>query len=63
MSKKEKKIMVNSTVFQANPTSSAQGWFAGGERVGYDPRAHAIVKGEDAALKIFMRREKDIASG
>ncbi|HEX8797743.1 MAG TPA: alpha/beta hydrolase [Terriglobales bacterium] len=53
--------MVNSTAVQANPTPSAQGWFAGGERVGYDPRAHLIVKGEDAPLKIFLRREGELA--
>jgi hypothetical protein len=25
-------------------TPSAQTWFADGERVGYDPKAHAIVR-------------------
>jgi len=28
----------------------AQAWFAGGERVGYDPKARAIVAAEDAPL-------------
>jgi hypothetical protein len=29
---------------------SAQSWFAGGERVGYDPKARAIVATQDAPL-------------
>ena len=36
---------------------STQAWFAGGERVGYDPKARAMVATEDAPLRIFMRRE------
>ena len=43
------------------PTPSAQGWFASGERVGYDPRARAIVALQDAPLKIFLRREGELA--
>jgi pimeloyl-ACP methyl ester carboxylesterase len=39
-------------------TPSAQTWFAGGERIGYDPRAQA-VRTPDAPLKIFLRREGD----
>jgi len=42
-------------------TPSQEAWFAGGERVGYDPRAHAIVSGEDAPERIFLRREGDPA--
>src|SRR3974377_547107 len=42
-------------------TSSAQAWFAGGERVGYDPRTPAPVVGEDAPLKIFLRGEGELA--
>jgi pimeloyl-ACP methyl ester carboxylesterase len=45
----------------SGPTASAQGWFAGGERVGYDPGAHAIVAAQGAPLNIFLRREGDIA--
>ena len=41
--------------------SSAQAWFAGGRRVGYDPKARAIVAAEDAPLKVFLRREGDVA--
>ncbi len=41
-------------------TSSAQAWFAGGERVGYDPEARAVA-GHGAGLKIFLRREGDLA--
>src|SRR5271166_3358525 len=42
-------------------TSSAQAWFAGGERVGYDLRTRAIVAAEDAPLDIFFRREGELA--
>src|SRR5215468_4205793 len=45
----------------AGPIPSAQAWFAGGERVGYDPKARAIVAVQDAPLKIFLRREGDLA--
>jgi pimeloyl-ACP methyl ester carboxylesterase len=40
---------------------STQAWFAGGERVGYDPKASAMVATEDAPLRIFMRREGILA--
>jgi pimeloyl-ACP methyl ester carboxylesterase len=52
---------VRDMAVQAGPIPSAQGWFAGGERVGYDPKARAIVAGQDAPLKIFLRREGDVA--
>jgi pimeloyl-ACP methyl ester carboxylesterase len=52
---------VTDTAVPAGPTSSAQGWFAGGERVGYDPRARAIAAAQDAPLKIFVRREGELA--
>jgi len=42
-------------------TSSAQTWFAGGERIGYDPEARAIVAGGEAPLRIFLRQEGDPA--
>jgi pimeloyl-ACP methyl ester carboxylesterase len=42
-------------------TSSAQAWFAGGERLGYDPKAHALVVTPDAPFKVFLRREGDVA--
>ena len=42
-------------------TPSAQAWFAGAERVGYDPKARALVAAQDAPLKIFLRREGDVA--
>jgi hypothetical protein len=32
----------------AGATPSAQAWFAGGERVGYDPKARAIVAAQNA---------------
>jgi pimeloyl-ACP methyl ester carboxylesterase len=40
---------------------SAESWFAGGERIGYDPKACAIVEPRDAPLRIFLRREGDPA--
>jgi len=42
-------------------TSSAQAWFAGGERVGYDPKARAITPAQGAPLNVFVRREGDVA--
>lgn len=42
-------------------TPSAQAWFAGGERLGYDPKARAIVRAQAAALNMFLRREGDLA--
>jgi pimeloyl-ACP methyl ester carboxylesterase len=45
----------------AGATPSAQTWFEGGERVGYDPKAGAIVAAQDAPLKIFVRQEGDPA--
>ena len=41
--------------------ASAKAWFAGGERVGYDPRVPAIVRAEVASLNIFLRREGELA--
>ena len=41
---------------QIRGTPSAQAWFAGGERVGYDPRTRAVTT-RDAPLQIFLRRE------
>src|SRR5262245_51845583 len=49
------------TVAYADQTCSAQAWFARGERVGYDPKARAIVTSGNAPLKIFLSREGDIA--
>jgi pimeloyl-ACP methyl ester carboxylesterase len=42
-------------------TPSQESWFAGGERVGYDPGVHVVVRGKDAPLRIFLRREGDPA--
>ena len=41
--------------------SSAEAWFARGQRVGYDPKAQSIIKGEDAPLKVFVSHEGDVA--
>jgi pimeloyl-ACP methyl ester carboxylesterase len=40
---------------------SAAAWFAGGERLGHDPKARAIVAVQAAPLKIFVRREGALA--
>ena len=40
---------------------SAQAWFAVGERVGYDPKARAIVAAQEALLKTFLRREGEVS--
>jgi hypothetical protein len=48
---------VAGTAVCAGPAPSAQTWFEGGERVGYNPKARAIVAAPDAPLKIFVRRE------
>jgi pimeloyl-ACP methyl ester carboxylesterase len=42
-------------------TPSAQAWFAAGERVGYDPKARAVVAAQGAPLHVFLRREGDLA--
>ena len=42
-------------------TPSAQAWFAGGQRVGYDPKAPAIGAAPGAPLNVFLRREGDLA--
>ena len=51
---------VAGTAVHAGPTLSADVWFAGGERVGYDLRARDIVAAEDAPLKVFLRREGEL---
>ena len=40
---------------------SGEAWFAGGERIGYDPNARAIVRGPGAPLSVFLRKEGDLA--
>jgi pimeloyl-ACP methyl ester carboxylesterase len=52
---------VTDTAVHTGSIPSAQAWFAGGERVGYDPKTCAIVAPQDACLRIFLRREGDIA--
>src|ERR1700747_1557861 len=39
---------------------SAQAWFAGGERVGYDPKARAILGAQGAPLNVFLKLEGDL---
>jgi pimeloyl-ACP methyl ester carboxylesterase len=52
---------VTDTAVHAGPTPSAQAWFAGGERVGHDPEASEVVPAGGASLKVFLRREGDLA--
>ena len=40
--------------------ASAQAWFAGGERIGYDPEARAIVRTNGAVVNVFLKREGDL---
>src|SRR5882724_4008298 len=53
--------MPTAAVGEIGGTPSAQTWFAGGERVGYDPKARAIVRAQGASLNVFVRREGDLA--
>lgn len=53
--------VVTDAAVQAGPTPSARSWFACGERAGYNPGDRAIVATQDAALKVFLRREGEIA--
>src|SRR5579863_7634919 len=43
------------------PADPAETWFGGGERIGYDPDARAIVAAQRTRLKVFLRQEGDIA--
>ena len=52
---------VAGTVAREDRISSAQAWFADGERICYDQNARAIVAEGDAPLRIFLRREGDPA--
>jgi pimeloyl-ACP methyl ester carboxylesterase len=57
---------VAAAVAYSGQAQSADAWFAGGERVGYDPKAHTIfarkdVATEDAPLRVFLRQEGDPA--
>ena len=45
---------VAGAVAYGGQTSSAEAWFAGGERVGYDPRARAIVAARRRAPQDFL---------
>ncbi|MBA3872368.1 MAG: hypothetical protein H0X30_24775 [Anaerolineae bacterium] len=39
---------------------SAQAWFAGGERLGYDPKARAATM-QGGSINVFLRREGESA--
>jgi pimeloyl-ACP methyl ester carboxylesterase len=46
---------------KARAVPSAEAWFAGGDRIGYDPEARAIVQAQGAPLNVFLRQEGDLA--
>jgi len=46
---------------KARAIPSAEAWFAGGDRIGYDPEARAIVQAQGAPLNVFLRQEGDLA--
>src|SRR6266700_6552374 len=48
---------VGGAVAHVDQALSAEAWFAGGRRIGYDPETHAIVAAQDAPLRIFLRQE------
>jgi len=52
---------VTETAVSVGQPPSAESWFAGGGRVGYDPKAGTIVAAQAASLRIFLRREGDLA--
>lgn len=52
---------VADTTADTHPIPSAEAWFAGGERVCYDPGARVTIAAQDAPPKVFVRREGDIA--
>jgi pimeloyl-ACP methyl ester carboxylesterase len=37
----------------------AEAWFAGGERIGYDPHARALIGSGPAPLRVWVRRDGD----
>jgi len=53
-------VAVTDAAVHAGATPSAQSWFSGGERVGYNPGNRAIVAAQDAPLKVFFRPEGDM---
>jgi pimeloyl-ACP methyl ester carboxylesterase len=52
---------LSSTAPAAGLSAPVRAWFAGGERVGYDPNLRAIVAGPHPPLKVFLRKEGDPA--
>ena len=48
------------TAGNVSAIASAQAWFAGGERLGYDPATRTIAA-QSASLNVFLRREGDAA--
>lgn len=53
--------MADDSISATEAPPAAQAWFAGGERVGYDAKAKAIVATEGPPLRVFLRREGDLA--
>src|SRR5262249_32812429 len=61
MSRSNTITMHTAAAGEIGDTPSAQTWFAGGERVGYDPKARAMVAAQGRPLKVFLKREGDLA--
>ena len=49
----------SAAIIREAPTAEA--WFAGGERIGYDPAARTIVAKAGAPLNVFLRQEGSLA--
>ena len=49
---------VADTTVDTRPIPSAEAWFAGGERVGYDPGARATIAAQDGAAAGFVADHK-----
>jgi len=43
--------MLSASAGTVGRPASAEAWFAGGERIGYDPEVRAIVRTKGAVLK------------
>src|SRR6185369_1930702 len=54
-------LMYSTDAEKAGDASSAQAWFAGGERLDYDPIARAVAV-QGIPRKVFLRREGQSAN-
>src|SRR5262249_52538020 len=61
MSRSNTITMHTAAAADSGGTPSAQAWFAGGERGGYDPKARRMGAAQGMPLKGFLKREGDLA--